>query len=360
MPVTQNVAGNNWLHFTQGNKVIVSLNPNGNNLGSTSVQAYLHTGGFDKVRDTNNIYFLDRNITIKPANTINADSTTVRFYFTDAETDTLIRANSCSTCTKPKDAYELGVTKYDATDKSKENGDLADNVSGIYSFIQSANVPKVPYDKGYYAEFKVKDFSEFWMTNGNVNSNTPLPILLTYFNAIKQNQDALLQWSTTNETNTDRFEIEVARNSKEYERQQYSLLRTIAARNNFQNVYQVTDNEADKSGARYYRLKIIGRNGQVTYSAVKVVLFGSNNEWTVYPNPVTNYLQVVTQTEAGIKVEIQLVNTTGQVLLNRSVVGTGFPQKIQIDVRQLRLPAGLYVVKLSSGTELKQFKIVKQ
>ena len=89
-------------------------------------------------------------------------------------------------------------------------------------------------------------------------------------------------------------------------------------------------------------------------------MFGNKNEWSIYPNPVTNLLQVITQAEAGKKVEIQLVNTIGHVLLNMSVVGTGFPEKVQMDVKQLRIPAGLYVIKISSGTEVRQFKVVKQ
>ena len=359
-PITQNVAGSNWVHFTQGSKVIASINPAGNNLGTTGVQAFINRGGFNGVRDTNDVYFLDRNITIKPSNNVIADSAIVRFYFTDAEVDTLVRATGCSTCSKPKDAYEFGITKYDDADESKENGNLGDNQSGIFNFINQGNVIKVPYDKGYYAEFKVKDFSEFWLSNKAINGNLPLPLMLTYFNAVKQNQDVLLQWSTTKEVNVDRFEIEVARSSYEYQHQQFNLLQVVAARNNMQNVYQATDMETAKTGARYYRLKVIGKNNQVTYSAVKVVLFGNKNEWTVYPNPVTNWLQVITQAEAGKKVEIQLVNTTGQVLMNRSVIGTGFPEKLQIDVKQLRMPAGLYVIKISSGTEVRQFKVVKQ
>lgn len=359
-PITQNVAGNNWVHFTQGNQVITSINPAGNNLGTTGVQTFVNRGGFNGVRDTNDVYFLDRNITIKPANIVNADSAIVRFYFTDAEVDTLVRATSCSTCNKPKDAYEFGITKYDDADESKENGNLGDNQSGIFSFINQGNVTKVPYDKGYYAEFKVKDFSEFWLSNKAIIGNVPLPLMLTYFNAVKQNQDVLLQWSTTKEVNVDRFEIEVARSSYEYQHQQFNLLQVVAARNNMQNVYQATDMETAKTGARYYRLKVIGKNNQVTYSAIKVVLFGNKNEWTVYPNPVTNLLQVITQAEAGKKVEIQLINTTGQVLLNKSVVATGFQDKLQLDLSTMKLPAGMYIVKVSAENEVRQFKVVKQ
>jgi hypothetical protein len=63
-------------------------------------------------------------------------------------------------------AYELGVTKYSDPDDSKENGTLADNISGNYLFVNAAKAVKVPFDKGYYAEFKVKDFCELWLNNG--------------------------------------------------------------------------------------------------------------------------------------------------------------------------------------------------
>ncbi|MBK8611786.1 MAG: hypothetical protein IPL84_18105 [Chitinophagaceae bacterium] len=34
--------------------------------------------------------------------------------------------------------------------------------------ILPANTEIVPYDNGYYAEFTVNSFSEFWLNNGEV------------------------------------------------------------------------------------------------------------------------------------------------------------------------------------------------
>ncbi len=49
---------------------------------------------------------------------------------------------------------------------------------------------KVPFDKGYYAEFKVKDFSEFWLNNGGLGNIHSLPVQLIDFTAQKkQNKD---------------------------------------------------------------------------------------------------------------------------------------------------------------------------
>ena len=360
VPVTQNMAGNSWQHFTKDGKIIASIKSNGNNLGNTGVQVFINKGGFNAVRNTNGQYFHDRNITIKPANITNTDSTTIRFYFTDAETDTLVRANSCNGCSKPIDAYELGITKYDDADDSKENGELSDNISGDYSFINAMKVVKVPYDKGYYAEFKVKNFSEFWLNNGGPNGNLPLPLLLTSFNVVKQNKEVLVQWSTANEMNVERYEVQVARSNDEYRRQQFSVLQTVSARNILQSTYRITDVELNKTGARYYRLKIIDKNGQERYSEIKVVVFDNRNEWTVYPNPVRDIVQVVTQAEAGSKVEIQLLNSLGQLMLTKIILASGFPDKIQVDMHKEKLAAGLYVIKIVSGNDVKQFKVIKQ
>ena len=62
------------------------------------------------------------------------DSALVRFYFLDTETETLINATGCASCTKPSMAYELGVSKYNNTDDTFEDGALANN-TGLQLFV---------------------------------------------------------------------------------------------------------------------------------------------------------------------------------------------------------------------------------
>ncbi len=359
-PVVQNVATNTWNNFTKDGDIIAAVKPGVNNLGNTGVQVFIHQGGFSAVRNINGQYFLDRNITVKPATINNNDSSAIRFYFTDTEVDTIVRATGCSGCSKPQDAYELGVTKYDAADDSKENGDLLDNTGGVYSFIPKSKVSIVPYDAGYYAEFKVKDFSEFWLNNGGINGNLPLPLLITDFRAARQNKDVLLQWSVANEISIEQFEVQVARGNDAYRTQQFTTLQSIPARNTTQGSYQLTDVELNKSGTRYYRLKITDKNGQVWYSDVKVIVFNAVNTWTVYPNPASQVLNVITQAETGKKIEIRLMNVTGQVLWQKTIEASGFTDKLQIDLVRQKIPAGFYVVKINSNDEVRQFKVVKQ
>ena len=92
----------------------------------------------------------------------------VRFYFTDQEANALITATGCSTCIKFSDAYLAAVTKYNGS-PSFENGVLNDGADGTFQFIDSGKVDIVPFNNGYYAEFKVKSFSEFWINAVDMN-----------------------------------------------------------------------------------------------------------------------------------------------------------------------------------------------
>ena len=161
--ITQNVNGSTWVHFTLGGNRIVSINPNGANLGATTIQVHPYTG---PVRYSNNQYYANRNIVVKSA-IPPTGNVSVRFYFTEAEAQGLLDATGCATCLKPFDPYSLGITKYSgkATD---ENGLLDDDSTGFFQFILPAKAVIVPYDNGYYAEFTVNGFSEFWLSAGNI------------------------------------------------------------------------------------------------------------------------------------------------------------------------------------------------
>ncbi|MEJ8841304.1 S8 family serine peptidase [Lacibacter sp. H375] len=156
--LNQSVSGNNWVHFNSSGTRIASIHPMGQNLGSTDVSAFINAG---PVRTMNNQYYLDRNLVIRSTIAPN-DSVLVRFYFTEQEAKALIDATGCALCIKLTDAYLAAVTKYNGS-ASFENGVLNDGADGTFQFIDSGKVDVIPFNNGYYAEFKVKSFSEFWI-----------------------------------------------------------------------------------------------------------------------------------------------------------------------------------------------------
>jgi hypothetical protein len=354
------VSGNNWIDFTDGGKLVASINPNGQTLGNTDAQVYMHTGA---IRNSSNQYYHNRNITIKPANSLLSDSATVRFYFLDTETEALIAATGCAGCAKPASAYELGVSKYSDFDDSKENGTLADNGAGYWTFIDAMNSTKVPFDKGYYAEFQVVDFSEFWLNNGGVQNNQPLPVTLLSFNAEKQGRDKVLtSWTTESEMNTARFEIEVAKGNEEFRQNRFVKIGEINSYGNSANeqTYQFVDEESLKTGTRYYRLKMVDIDGRSSYSSVRPVTFNDEIKWQVYPNPSTGIFNLVYQAKDGEAVSLKIYDLNGKLVQQASAAATGFVQKTTIDISNSEFASGLYLLEAVVSGNRQVFRMMKK
>jgi len=356
-PLTKSVTGNDWINFESNGQLIASINPHGQNMGSTNVQAYINTS---PVRYTGSQYYHDRNIVIHPAIPPN-DSVTVRFYFLDKESEELINATGCQLCTKPSSAYELGVSKYSNAVRTVENGDMADdNLQGTWDFIQSGRVKKVPLDKGYYAEFKVKDFSEFWLNNGGLDLNSPLPAQVFEFTAQRTTgNDVLLQWTTGNESGVAKYEVELARGNDAFQNNQFEKIGELPAQHGATvQHYNFTDRETDKFGPRYYRLKIPGTNGSFNYSPIHMVEFDEAVLWKFYPNPSSGVFYLVCQFTADQKLRARIIDTKGRLITEYSTVATGVPQKLNFDLSFAA--AGIYLVQLDDGNTRQVFKIYKK
>ena len=181
--VSAQVSGNNWIPFNWGDSingpwyVLAEINANGQDLGTVNVQPYLNAIGVE--RSSNNQYYADRNYVINATNN-STGNINVRIYLTDAEANALINATGCTTCAKPADAYELGVDKYRGN-PAEENGTIDDNFNGYYQFILPASTQIIPHGNGYYAEFTINSFSEFWFSKGDI---TPAPVNICTGNII--------------------------------------------------------------------------------------------------------------------------------------------------------------------------------
>jgi len=94
-----------------------------------------------------------------------------------------------------------------------------------------------------------------------------LPLSLVQFNGIEKSGHILLQWITKEESNTSHFEIE-----KLYGAEPYSRVGNITAKgfSSLENRYEFKDLFAEP-GLNYYRLKMIDKDGQFTYSNVITV-----------------------------------------------------------------------------------------
>lgn len=355
--VSQTLSGNNPVNFTDNGKLIATILPNNNNLGNTEVRAYIFDG---PVRNYSNQYYGNRNITIKPANTITGNAI-VRFYFTDQEVDSMRLANTCSACTNPKDYTHLGITQYTDGDRSMEDGDLTNNNNGISTYINGSALKLVPYDAGYYASFSVSQFSEFWINDGR-GMNLPLPGRWLSFNAEKQPNDVVkLTWSTANELNILKYEVQVASSRDAANTGTFETLGTTAAKNTALANYTFLDERKGKAGDYYYRIKQVDSNGKAIYSPVVLVQFSVNDfEVKLFPNPVKDNLLVVIQSPANKQLQLKVFNMAGQVLYSQSWQATTGISQQTIPFKKLGFSSGIYTVAITDGKSWWYGKVMKE
>ena len=352
--LTQPVSGSSWVNFDVGGSRTVSINPNGQNLGNTNVEVFMYPGA---VRNDGVQYYLNRNIVIQPANPP-ASAVSVRYYFLDAEVNSLINASGCATCTSILDAYSAGITQFHSSNLAEEDSVLSNDTSGVFQFfLPHTDLSIVPYDNGYYAEYQVSGFSEFWIDNGGPTGAQPLPLTLLSFTAARAGSGALLQWSATGEETTSRYLIE-----KSGDGVIFTDLDSVQARGTAgaagsagttgatANYYQYTDNNL-LNGVNYYRLKIESIDGKFTYSPVRTVDAASGG-WvvSVFPNPIhagTLYISSSSNCQ-----KVQLTDVSGRVILQTDA--HGFLVMLPVGA----LAKGIYFVSVQTDAGLQVQRIL--
>ena len=355
-PVSMNLSGNNWTNFTSNGKLVSSVKANNQDAGSTANQAFINTGD---VRFTDSQYYLDRNITLNETNAIQ-DSVKVRFYFLDREVDSLLKANGCSTCSKPSSAYDLGVSLYKDPDQNFENGSIGDNNQGLWTFIPATEVLVIPFDKGYYAEFSAKNLGEFWLNSGGLNGSTPLPVKLMEFNAQKSAADVILTWKVGSETDVLRYEIELARGDDALQNGTWSKIGEVASLGNTTSThsYQFTDTETGKSGTRYYRIKTVNIVSGFVYSLIRSVSYDDASLWQLYPNPSSGTFNLMYQLNTNEMLNARIVDARGALVKEYSRTGSGQVEKLTVDLTLLA--SGVYLMEIKAGENTRTFKLYKR
>jgi len=166
----------------------------------------------------------------------------------------------------------------------------------------------------------------------------PLPVTLTKFTAVAESRTVLLSWSTTEEANSDRFDIERSANGK-----QWSRIASVASQGDSKVLVNYSHVDASPlAGQNFYRLKMVDRaadglDGTFAYSQIRNVSFKGEGGVAPYPNPAVD--KILIRDHALVK-QIDIVNTSGvKVIENQQ------PSSAGIDVT--KLPQGIYIITMS-------------
>jgi hypothetical protein len=266
------VADNAWHHIFDANgNVILSINSNGQNLGSVS--ATVNIGSANSVANnqtlgclnqTSSTAFMGRDFDIVPT-TPPSGNVDVRFYFTAAELADLqaealannIGGDPCDDDDDIATIANVDVTKY-AT---------GGGPGGTGTFIaQSSNGTGFTAN---YIQIGTSSFSSFYLHGSG--SNAPLPVELISFTATAINNEYIrLDWATALEINNDGFELQ-----RSTDAQTWSNIAWINGNDNstITNYYNHSDMQVAQNTAYYYRLRQVDNDGQFEFSKHRFCFF---------------------------------------------------------------------------------------
>lgn len=177
-------------------------------------------------------------------------------------------------------------------------------------------------------------------------SISTLPLKLLTLTVLKDGKTNLLQWTTAQEVNVERFEIERSDNGREYS--------SIGKMNAGLSKYNFIDGKP-LPGRNCYRLKLIDRDGRFEYSGVRVVN-NNEDEVSIYPVPARRKLTLQIKNDKAEQAQILVTDLSGKIMLISSVSLVAGVNTVYINIQSVN--KGVYFLKIVTSTETQTRKIL--
>ena len=171
----------------------------------------------------------------------------------------------------------------------------------------------------------------------------PLPVQLTSFAGTYSNGVASLNWQTSQELNSDRFEL-----FRSTDGTNFTLAKSIAAAGNSNTLknYQYQDQVSANAGNYvFYKLKQIDKDGKFTFSSIiKLSLGDTHATFQLFPNPVVNNFTASFTAPKSSTATLMIRNTTGQAVYSLTV--NVIKGNNSVVVSNAPLKTGMYYVSI--------------
>lgn len=176
-----------------------------------------------------------------------------------------------------------------------------------------------------------------------------LPVTLIGFQVKRVENATMLYWQTSEEKNSDHFEIQQSEDSRKW-----TALATVnAAKESSQQRDYSYQDFAERFGTQYYRLKMVDIDGSFAYSSIQSIKLGSSGGLiSAYPNPVVDKLLIGSKEALA---SVKVTDLTGRSIMELSKLKPG--QEFSLK----SYAAGTYLIKVETATGKTQvLKIIKQ
>jgi hypothetical protein len=168
-----------------------------------------------------------------------------------------------------------------------------------------------------------------------------LPVKFLGFNVARKGADVFVQWSTSEEVNAYKYELERSFDAANWNTISYI---TAAGNSNNMNNYSYTDKSVG-SRTVYYRVKQVDRDGKYSYTSVRSIKADASNV-DIKVASAQNRLVLQFPQEIKSGVSVRLVSLNGQVVKE---------QRIEQAIGQVIMNIGVkgnYVVSVTNGNDV--------
>lgn len=183
-------------------------------------------------------------------------------------------------------------------------------------------------------------------------SDSPLPVELLFFNALKDNGLVELTWATASQLNFDYFSVEYSTDGLVW-----TEIERIKGEGTTQNKDEYDlKNVKVLTGTNYYRLRMVDLDGTFEYSKVAMIIIEAPMLVSVYPNPIK-------QSDV-ISVELNFTPNEGDRIVVYNIYGTELLSlpvnvtKVQLQISDFK--EGTYVIKYNGLNFSRSFKMLVQ
>ncbi len=197
-------------------------------------------------------------------------------------------------------------------------------LDGVYNLTDGNPVQPVP------------GFSGFTFSDGS----NPLPVEMVTFEGQPTNGQVLLTWTTATEVNSAFFTVERSRDAIAFQ-----PIGKVAAAGISTRVqeYSLLD-QKPFTGLNYYRLRQTDLDGTEAFSKIIAVRFAQAGPDAVFPMPVQDVALVTWTLDQDGPVWFSLTDMAGRVVLTQQETAQSGSNRFALDLSSL--PAGFYVMEL--------------
>ncbi len=216
--------------------------------------------------------------------------------------------------------------------------------------------------KGIYSQFNYSATDNSGKISAAATYTIPLflgktlPVSLLSFTGRLVSETTQLSWTTVNEVNFDHYVVERSTDGTVFTQ----LGSVLAATGSDRKTYSFSDELSSVAATKlYYRLRLVDRDGAISYSSIVMVTLTGKGLTVSVPNPVHGALMVQVNSEKNRNASFQLIDNLGHVLLSQShYLNTGINTVTLTS--SSRMPGGIYTLRIVCDSEVISKRLIIQ